>query len=100
MTIKKRRLPTRAAMAALLIARQDQRPFKPFAVRITDGTVLKVARSDLMVVMKSQLFVVNPNSDRGRMVPFVEIAAVGKTSKGDPLYPTHPAARTPPRRRP
>lgn len=51
-------------------------PFQPFRVCVTSGDAYVVRNPDLVVVMKSEMFIAQPNSDRHAFVPLIHIAAV------------------------
>ncbi len=57
-------------------------PFEPFAIRTSGGQAYKVANPDLVVVMKSKVFVAEPNSDRSATVPYLHITAVESSGNG------------------
>ena len=51
-------------------------PFQPFRLRLTSGDSYTIRNPDLVVVMKSELFVAHPNSDRHTFIPMWHVAAV------------------------
>jgi hypothetical protein len=57
-------------------------PFEPFVIRASRGQTYTVASPDLIVLMKSSVFVAAPNSDRAATVPYLQIAAVEHVSTG------------------
>jgi len=59
-------------------------PFRPFIVRSSSGEGYRVSTPDLVVLMKSSVFIAQPNSDRATTVPYLHVAAVeelGEASK-------------------
>lgn len=55
------------------LARQ---PFAPFIIRSSSGHGYKVLSPDLVVLMKTKVFVAEPRSDRAATVSYLHIAAV------------------------
>ncbi len=53
-----------------------QQPFQPFIIRLTSGDHYEIRDSALAALLKSGLFIAQPNSDRRVIVPFLHIAAV------------------------
>ena len=69
-------------MIALDIRERLQRePFEPFVIRASSGQGVRVASPTLAVLMKSAVFVAEPNSDRWAHLPYLHIA--GLESAGD-----------------
>ncbi len=54
----------------------DRDPFQPFRIRASSGTAYDVRNPGLVVVLKSQVFIASPNSDRWALVPQLHIAGV------------------------
>lgn len=54
----------------------SRRPFEPFRVRLTSGDAYDVTSPDLVVIMKSRLFIAFPGEDRYALCPFLHIAAI------------------------
>jgi len=54
----------------------DRQPFEPFASRTSGGQAYRVANPDLVVVMKSKVFVAEPNSDRSATISYLHVATV------------------------
>lgn len=52
-------------------------PFQPFRIRSSSGAVYKVSSPYLVALMKSEVFIAEPNSDRWAQLPYLHIAAVG-----------------------
>jgi hypothetical protein len=64
-------------MIAPAIREQLQRePFTPFLIRASRGKAVRVASPDLAVLMKSEVFVAEPNSDRFTILPYLHVAGV------------------------
>jgi len=57
-------------------------PFEPFRVRASSGRANEVYDPTLVVVMKSKLFIAEPNSDRAATVPFSHISGVKTGANG------------------
>ena len=51
-------------------------PFQPFRVRVTSGDAYVVRNPALVVLMRSELFIAHPNSDRHAFIPLLHVAAV------------------------
>lgn len=64
-----------------------QQPFEPFIVHSSSGHGYKVSSPDLIVLMKSKLFVAEPRSDRAATVSYLHIKAIEELANG------HPSAR-------
>lgn len=58
-------------------------PFEPFVIRASSGEGYRVANPDLVVMMRSSIFVAAPNSDRAWTIPYLHIAAVEAGSIGN-----------------
>lgn len=54
----------------------DREPFEPFRVRVTSGNSYVIRNPDLVVVMRSELFIAESNSDRHVFVPLLHVSAV------------------------
>lgn len=61
------------------LARQ---PFEPFVIRSSSGHGYKVSSPDLIVLMKTKVFVAEPRSDRAATVSYLHIAAIEETGYG------------------
>jgi hypothetical protein len=57
-------------------------PFEPFLIRASSGRAYAVSNPDLIVLMKSSVFVAAPNSDRAATVPYLHIAAIESITNG------------------
>lgn len=62
----------------------DREPFHPFRVRAGSGAAYDVLNPGLVVVMKSQLLIAEPKSDRYSLIPFLHVAGIEIISKGHP----------------
>jgi len=51
-------------------------PFRPFRVILGSGTVYEVTNPDLVVVMKSEMFIAFAGEDRWVFVPLLHVAAI------------------------
>lgn len=51
-------------------------PFRPFRVMLTSGTVYEVTNPDLVVVMKSEMFIAFTGEDRWAVVPLIHVASI------------------------
>lgn len=60
----------------------QQVPFEPFQIRASSGRTYVVRNPDLVVLMRSSVFVAAPNSDRAATVPYLHIAAVETIANG------------------
>jgi hypothetical protein len=57
-------------------------PFHPFRIRASSGMAYDVRNPGLVVVLKSQVFVAEPNSDRFSIIPFLHVAGVELIGNG------------------
>ena len=55
-------------------------PFKPFILRAGSGQAVLVARPELAVLMKTEIFVAAPNSDHWDQLPFLHVAGIEKAN--------------------
>jgi hypothetical protein len=60
----------------------QREPFEPFVIRASSGAAVRVASPSLAVLMKSEIFVAEPNSDRSTILPYLHIAGVKKGGNG------------------
>ncbi len=67
-------------------------PFEPFRIVTTSGEAYTVRNPDLVALMKSEVFIAQPNSDRRTFVPLLHVSAVETLA-------ALPARRERPRRR-
>ena len=56
--------------------RLQREPFEPFVIRASSGQGVRVASPNLAVLMKSAVFVAEPNSDRWAHLPYLHIAGL------------------------
>ena len=71
----------------------DRDPFQPFRIRASSGIGYEVRNPGLVVVMRTELFIAEPNSDRFALVPFLHIAGVERIANGHPRRPRPPRKR-------
>jgi hypothetical protein len=67
--------------------RLTREPFEPFVIRSSSGRAVRVASPDLVVLMKSEVFVASPNSDRWTQIPYLPFAGlkrVGNVGRAGP----------------
>ena len=57
-------------------------PFQPFRIPASSGAGYEVRNPDLVVVLRSQIFVAEANSDRFALVPFLHVAGVELLGNG------------------
>lgn len=58
-------------------------PFEPFVIRTSGGQGYKVASPDLVVMMKSKVFVAEPRSDRATTISYLHITAIEENGNGN-----------------
>jgi hypothetical protein len=81
-------------MIATAIREQLRRePFAPFIIRASSGQAVRVAGANLAVLMKSEVFVAEPNSDRFTILPYLHIAGVEGGANGRGGRPSKRAKR-------
>jgi hypothetical protein len=73
-----------AMIAETIREKLDQNPFEPFLIVASSGRAYKVSSPDLVVVMKTKVFIAEPNSDRAVTIPLFQIAAVEESPNGHP----------------
>jgi len=56
--------------------RLEREPFEPFRVVSSGGRVVSVSNPGLVVLMKSAVFIAEPNSDRWAHIPYLHIAGL------------------------
>ncbi len=69
-------------------------PFQPFRVRVTSGHTYVVRNPALVVVMRSELFIAHPNSDRHAFIPLLHVAAVETLGNGRTKRPSRRRKKT------
>jgi len=57
--------------------------FQSFCVRLSSGDKYVISSPDLVVVMKSEMFIAKPNSDDHVFVPLLHVAAVESQNGGN-----------------
>lgn len=60
----------------------DREPFQPFRIRASSGAAYDVSDPSLAVVMKSQILIIVPRSDRYSVVPFLHVAGIELLADG------------------
>lgn len=69
-------------IASTIRERLNRDPFEPFVIRSNRGRAIRVARSDMAVLMKTEIFVAAPNSDRWAQLPYLHIAGLESRTNG------------------
>lgn len=54
----------------------SHQPFSPFIIRTSSGVGYKVASPDLIVMMKTKVFVAEPRSDKATTISYLHITAI------------------------
>lgn len=62
--------------------RLDREPFEPFVIRASSGQSVRVDSRELAVLMKSEIFVAAPNSDRWAQIPYLHVASLESAANG------------------
>jgi hypothetical protein len=57
-------------------------PFEPFRVVTSSGESYRVGNPDLVALMRSEIFIARPNTDRRAFVPFLHVTAVEAIRNG------------------
>lgn len=70
-----------------------QRPFEPFIIRSSSGHAYKVSSPDLIVLMKTKVFVAEPRSDRAATVSYLHISAIEEPGNGNGRHTPPPSGR-------
>ncbi len=63
-------------IATTLRGMLDRDPFVPFLIRTSGGESYTVPDPHLVALLKSEVFIAAPNSDRRTHLPYLHIAAV------------------------
>ncbi len=63
--------------------RLQREPFEPFIIRSSSGQAVRVARPELAVLMKTEIFVAAPNSDQWTQLPYLHVAGVESDRNGN-----------------
>ncbi len=74
-------------IAETLREKLDCRPFEAFIVRASSGHAHKVTSPDLVVLMRTKVFIAEARSDRAATIPYLHITAIEEPGNG------HRAAR-------
>jgi len=69
-------------IATTIRERLDREPFQPFRIGTSSGTSYDVPDPHLVALMKSEVFIAAPNSDRWASIPYLHIASVEAISNG------------------
>lgn len=69
-------------IASTIRERLARDPFEPFLIRASSGQGVLVASPDLVVLMKSEVFIAAPNSDRWAQIPYLHVAGVENAPNG------------------
>lgn len=60
-----------------------QQPFEPFVIRSSSGQAYRVASPELVVMMRTKVFVAQPRSDRAATVSYLHIAVIEEPGNGN-----------------
>lgn len=60
-----------------------QQPFEPFIIRSSNGQGYRVSSPDMIVLMKSTVFVAEPRSDHAATISYLHIAAIEEPGNGN-----------------
>jgi len=69
-------------IASTIRERLNREPFEPFVMRSSSGQAILVASPDMAVLMKTEIFVAAPNSDRWAQMPYLHISGLESPSNG------------------
>jgi hypothetical protein len=69
-------------IAKTIRERLQREPFEPFIIRSSSGEAVRVSSPDLAVLMKSEIFVAEPNSDHWVQLPYLHIAGLESGTNG------------------
>lgn len=69
-------------VAEAIIEMLERDPFQPFRIRASSGETYPVRQPGLVVLLKSQVFIAEPNSDRFSIVPLLHVAGVELIGNG------------------
>ncbi|GMU34640.1 MAG: hypothetical protein HS101_10605 [Planctomycetia bacterium] len=65
----------------------EKEPFHPFRIRASSGAAYDVRNPSLVVVMKSQILVAEPRSDKYTLIPFLHVAGIEVIGNGHAHQP-------------
>jgi hypothetical protein len=68
----------------------EEEPFHPFIVRASSGVGYRVSNPDLVVLMRSKVFIAAPNSDKVATIPYLHITAIEESANGQSARPGRP----------
>ena len=60
----------------------ERDPFQPFRIRASSGAAYDVRSPGLVVLLRSQVFIAEPRSDRFVVVPLLHVAGVEPIGNG------------------
>ena len=60
----------------------DREPFHPFRIRSSSGVAYVVRNPGLVVLLKSQVLIAEPNSDCYSVVPYLHVAGLEMIDNG------------------
>ncbi|MDX2118421.1 MAG: hypothetical protein SFY96_09595 [Planctomycetota bacterium] len=63
-------------IASTIRERLARDPFEPFLIRSSSGRGFLVASPELAVLMKTEVFIAEPNSDRWAQIPYLHVSGV------------------------
>lgn len=69
-------------IAKTIRGRLHREPFEPFIIRSSSGNGVRVASPDLIVLMKTEVFVAAPNSDDWIQLSYLHIAGLENATNG------------------
>lgn len=69
-------------IAKTIRERLHREPFKPFIIRSNSGQSVRLASPDLVVLMKTEVFVAAPNSDDWMLLSCLHISGLENATNG------------------
>lgn len=60
----------------------NREPFTPFRVVTSSGEAYRIANPALVTLMRSEVFIAQPNLDRWSIIPLLHVSAVETTTNG------------------
>lgn len=60
----------------------EREPFQPFRIRASSGVGYDVASPQLVVLLRSQVFIAEPRSDHFAVIPLLHVAGVEAIANG------------------
>jgi hypothetical protein len=60
----------------------DRDPFEPFRILTSGGESFIIRDPHTVALMKSQVFIAHPNTDRWTYVPWLHVSAVDRVANG------------------